>query len=309
MLVDSCSNGFFSPTRQGSFFPTHFAVLVPFTSFPLSCPAWRKLVYQLHQGTHKTGATCVCSKGLGDTIAPLVAIKQYRPLSQLTVRPPYPPDFFPQHPSPTPPPKQKNSTPLARAGIPGRESRGQCRAGMGGGHSRSQRAGWRAHAHSTRKTRRRTARERARVHLGSALRGSTCMRQGLADQERAHVCGGWRRTARERARAEQGGAPRGSTRAGQCGGPGGSTGMRHGHRTGSKHARAADGGERGGSTRERQRAARRADEPGRGVAPALARSPLTGGCLSVSRMARCVQRACRWWPRGGRRGDDAASTL
>ena len=85
--------------------------------------------------------------------------------------------------------------------------------------------------------------------------------------------------------------------------------MRRGSRTGRKHARAADGGEQDGSTRKRQRAARRKKAPGRGVAPALARSPLTGGCLSVSRMARCVQRACRWWPRGGRRGDDAASTL
>ena len=185
MLVDTCSNGFFFPTRQGFFLPTHFAVLVPFTSSPLSCLAWRKLVYQLHQGTHNTGAACVCSKGHGDTIAPLVAIRQYRPLSQLTVRPPYPPDFIPQHPSPTPPPKQKNSTLLARAGRSGRESRGKCRAGMGGGHSRSQHAGWRAHAHSERKTRRRTARERARVHLGSALRGSTRVRQGAADHERA----------------------------------------------------------------------------------------------------------------------------
>jgi len=228
MLVDSCSNGFFFPTRQGFFFPKHFAVLVPFTNSPLSCPAWRKVVYQLHQGTHNTGAACVCSKGHGDTIAPLVAIRQYSPLSQLTVRPPYPPDFIPQHPSPTPPPKQKNSTPLARAGRTGRESRGQCRAGMRGGHSRSQRAGWRAPAHSARKTRRRTARERARVHLGSALQGSTRVRQGAADQERARVCGGWRPAARERAREEQSGAPRGSTRAGQCGRPGGSTGMRHG---------------------------------------------------------------------------------
>jgi len=71
----------------------------------------------------------------------------------------------------------------------------------------------------------------------------------------------------------------------------------------------ADGGEQDGSTRERQRAARRAGAPGRGVAPALARPPLTGGCLSVSRMARRVRRASRRCPRGGRRGDDAASTL
>jgi len=180
---------------------------------------------------------------------------------------------------------------------------------MGGGHRRSQRAGWRAPAHSARKASRRTARERARVNLDSALRGSTRVRQGAADQERARLFGVWRSAARERARAEQGGAPRGSTRAGQCGGPGGRTGMRHGSRTGRKHARAADGGEQDGSTRERQRAARRDGAPGRGVAPVLARPPLTGGCLPVSRMARCVRRACCWWPRGGRRGDDAASTL
>jgi len=207
----------FFPHSAEFVFPTHFAVLVRLTSSSLSCPEWRKLVYQLHKGKNKTGAACVCSKGHGDTIAPLVAIRQYRPLSQLTVRPPYPPDFIPQHPSPTPPPKQKNSTPLARAGRTGRESRGQCRSGMGGGHSRSQRAEWPAHAHSKRKTRRRTARERARVHLGSALRGSTRVRHGAADQKRARVFGRWRRAARERAREEQGGAPRGSTRAGQCG--------------------------------------------------------------------------------------------
>jgi len=105
MLVDSCSNGFFSPLGSSFFFPTPFTVLVRLTSSSLSCPAWRKLVYQLHQGTNKTGAACVCCKGRGDTIAPLVAIRQYRPLSQLTLRPPYPPDFIPQHPSPTPPPK------------------------------------------------------------------------------------------------------------------------------------------------------------------------------------------------------------
>jgi len=124
----------------------------------------------------------------------------------------HPPTHIPHTPTQT-----KKSTPLARAGRTGRESRGQGRSGMGGGHSRSQRAEWPAHAHSERKTRRRTARERARVHLGTALRQSTRVRHGAADQERARVCGGWRRAARERAREEQGGAPRGSTRAGQCG--------------------------------------------------------------------------------------------
>jgi len=85
--------------------------------------------------------------------------------------------------------------------------------------------------------------------------------------------------------------------------------MRDRYRTGRKHARAADGGEQDGSTRQRQRAARRAGATRRGVAPALARPPLTGGFLSVSSMARGVRQACRWWPRVGRRGDDAASTL
>jgi len=75
------------------------------------------------------------------------------------------------------------------------------------------------------------------------------MRQGAADQERAHACGGWRRATRERGLAEQGSGPPGSTHAGLCGGPEGCTGMRHRSQTGRKHARAADGGEQDGSSR------------------------------------------------------------
>jgi len=195
---------------------------------------------------------------------------------------------------------------------------------MGGGHSRSQLAGWRAHAHSAQKTRRRTAKGRARVDLGSALGGSTRMRQGAADQKRAHARGGWRRATRERALAEQGSGPPGSTRAGQR-----RARKAHWHasrvadreearargrrrRTGRELARAAERGTPRGSARTRRCAGAGEAASDRWLSLLIAHGAMRAVDLPLLTTQRVTRRRCgvdtvdaaAWRPRGrrGRRG-------
>ena len=201
----------FFPHSAEFVFPTHFAVLVRLTSSSLSCPEWRKLVYQLHKGKNRTGAACVCSKGHGDTIAPLVAIRQYRPLSQLTVRPPYPPDFIPQNPSPTPPPKQKKHPSRTRGenrarkpgAVPvGHGGRPQQEPARGVSGARPQRAqNEKAHCQGARASASgsRTARKHARAARGGGPGESMRVRWMAARREGARARGTGRRAAREHA--------------------------------------------------------------------------------------------------------------
>jgi len=192
----------FFPHSAGFFFPTHFAVLVRLTSSLLSSPATRKLVYQLHQGIHKTGVACVCSKGHGDTIAPLVAIRQYRPISQLTVRPPYTPDFIPKHAPPAPPPKQekrhfcrtrgKNRAKNPGAVLGGHGGRPEQEPARGVAGSRRQRAqNEKAHRQGARESESWlcTAREHAPAAGGGGPAESTCVRWMAALREEARPRG------------------------------------------------------------------------------------------------------------------------